>query len=67
MNLYKASYWTDGPGMSHTETVIIVAKNLMEAERFVRKHYAVRKVDYETIVIKKIRNKAMHIKYLDQW
>lgn len=45
MRVYKVSYWSEGPGMSHMEETLVLAKNKKAAIKLANKKCCVYKAD----------------------
>jgi hypothetical protein len=65
MILYEVRYWSEGPGMSHVEVVIVAAKNKKTAIDYINKEHGVYKADRSSTTAKRVGStNAVFIKYL---
>lgn len=66
VKLYEVSFWTEGPGRSHVEKVLVLAKNKTSAKKFVIVECGVYKADRDSVHVKSSKQKQMIVKYLDE-
>lgn len=70
MRAYKVSYWQEGPGRSHTENVLVLAKNKKDAKALVIKECGVYKADQPYVHVEKYETKeyklGVIVKHLEE-
>jgi hypothetical protein len=63
--LYECRYWSEGPGRSHVEVVLVAAKNKKAAIDYINTRYGVYKADRDLTSAKRAGStNAVFVKYL---